>query len=279
MYVGKWFYRGVGLSVVKICLSGGLGNQLFQYAFGVSLSRSMEVDKVEMFTSHLSRYATARDYELDPFSSLWEASGKVSLNDRRDLIIDLRLPKVLKRLGLWNREYLRLSAGTYVVDGYFQSVGSFDKVLFRDLLDVISELKKVSVDFGRNELKGFEASGRRLVHIRCTDFYSSVEEAAEAVQARLVTESDDCIIVSDDDDLVERCLENIKVEHGILRTKGWSALEMLSLFRAAKSVSTNGSSLAFWGALLGGQRLETTSLSHQALFQFMLNGEQFTTVK
>ena len=267
------------MRVVKICLSGGLGNQLFQYAFGVTLSRSMQVGKVEMFTSHLARYATSRDYELGPFSSLWETTGQVSLSDRSDFIVDLRLPKVFYRLGLWNREYLRLSASTYIVDGYFQSLVSYGRVSIPDLLDVISELREVPIDFGRKESKVLEASGRRVVHIRCTDFYSSKEEAVEAVKARLVTESDDCIVISDDDDLVERCLKDTQAAHGILRTEGWSAFEMLNLFRVAKSVSTNGSSLAFWGALLGAKRFETTSPSHQALFQFILNGGQFATVK
>ena len=271
--------RGVALSVVMVCLSGGLGNQLFQYAFGVSLSRSMKVGKVEIFTSHLARYATSRDYELGAFTALWGASEQVLLNDRPDFIVDLRLPKVFYRLGLWNREYLRLSASTYVVDGYFQSVASYDRVSIPDLLDVISELKEVPIDFGRKESKVLEVSGRRVVHIRCTDFYSSRQKAIEAVKARLVTENDDCIIVSDDDDLVKQCLSGKQAEKAILQTEGWSAAEMLNLFRVAQSVSTNGSTLAFWGALLGARRFETTSPSHQALFQFMLNGEKFSAVK
>jgi hypothetical protein len=262
------------LSVVKICLSGGLGNQLFQYVFGISLSRSLQVEKVEVFTSRLSRYATARDFELAPFCSSKVSNGQITLISRSDFIINLRLPKIFYRLGLRTLEFTRVSPSIYVVDGYFQMVSSYEVVSMSHLLRVISELKEIPIDHGSTRSELVAAAGRRVVHIRCTDFYSSEEEAVKAVKARLFAEREDCIIVSDDDALVMRCLKDLNAGHGTLRTEGWSAFEMFNLFRTAKSVSTNGSSLAFWGALLGAERFETTNLNHQALFKFMKHGKQ-----
>jgi len=262
------------LSVVKVCLAGGLGNQLFQYVFSISLARAVEAKNVEVYTSRLSWHSTARDFELSPFWCSEIADVKLTLISSSSNLINLRIPKVLYRLGLTNHEFTRVAPTVWISDGYFQKTVNYQAVFLDHVLEIIAELRNLSFYVGsaRRELVSVEK--RRVVHIRCTDFYFSEQEAITAVKARLLSEDDDCIIVTDDDVLVLKCLETLSGKHRLLRTKGWSAFEMFQLFRNAKSISTNGSTLAFWGALLGAEKFQSTNSSHQELFKFMNQREE-----
>ena len=125
----------VGMVVVK--LTGGLGNQLFQYAAGRRLALRLGVELVleDSFFADPPSKATPRAYELDRFNI---HARRTSVKERRRLItythpVCQRVRKILpipgrfrfikQRLGQFQEAVLNLPDQVFNVfmDGYWQS--------------------------------------------------------------------------------------------------------------------------------------------------------------
>lgn len=171
--------------MVIVKISGGLGNQLFQYSFGRALSIRLDVVlKLDIQTQHSFSGFTSRalglsSYNLD-FSTAEESeiakfrhfnSGILSRIERK---LTLNVPwlnkhYVVENQNIHNKDLLNYSDNCYY-DGYWQS-----EKYFKDYEDLIrKELSmKVSLDHkNRESLNEIESTDSISIHIRRGDYLS-----------------------------------------------------------------------------------------------------------
>jgi hypothetical protein len=184
-------------------------------------------------------------------------------------MIKCRFPKILFRLGISSREWVRVGAVSWVMDGYFQTVGAYSSNMRQRAPQLLELMRKT---FLQSALQ-FESPlpiNERLLHLRGTDFFVCREDAKAHFKKSMEEVSEHHFIVTDDEELVLECLEDESgLSHTLVNTRHMPSSELLMLFASACSVTTNGSSLAFWGALIGEARLKTDNDAHQFLFDLL----------
>lgn len=246
---------------VRVVLHGGLGNQLFQYF----KARLMTVDTVQprimLYGDLLGRYSTARGFELETLLRA-EALPFVGISPI-DSLSRLRIPKLMHRLTRHECVPSIPAFGT-IVDGYFQVDRSFEAhsghamrgVLFawRDALNRSGLLQR--------------PTRKRLLHIRLGDFFESPARARAYAAARIAEVEGDCDLVTDQENLVDEVVKS-QGQQGLVRlipSAGWDAWRLLSWMTGYRCLATNGSTLAYWAAALGGAKLHSTNLEHGRIF-------------
>lgn len=152
--------------MIIVCLNGGLGNQLFQYALGRHLSI---INNTELFLD-VSMYNILRPYkfELDRYNII----GKIikckrlsTLNDTKSypLFSDI---KIIKERGFEYNEGLLKKGGDIYLKGYWQSEKYFNNIREIILTDISlkPEIEKLAQECNiqRNKSVG--------VHIRRGDY-------------------------------------------------------------------------------------------------------------
>jgi len=169
--------------MVIVKLKGGLGNQMFQYALGRSLSLKYQTDlKLDLSFFNLNiKKITKRDYNLNVFNIKTELAGQKEIPLLNRIIgrglLGFILGKILKYIPVLNKGLERgfnfneniMSLGPDVyLDGYWQSYKYFS--------DFEDEIKK-DFTFKNNfsekviELSGeIKSSNSLCVHVRRGDY-------------------------------------------------------------------------------------------------------------
>lgn len=261
-------------------LDGGLGNQMFQYAFGRALSLERRVELV-LDASPLNtarRSVTPRNFALDPFAiQARTATERESLKCYRAT----RWPfygwaiglTVLKETPASYPVSLPGSQNDMVLAGYWQSETCFDAYANR-----ISEELKPNRDLSKRS----EAAAREIadsssvaIHVRRGDYVSLpaaarfhgtlpisyYEQAAQMIVDRLANPL--WVVFSDD---LEWCREALSFLNGDVRfidhnqgPDSWQDLHLMSLCR--HHIIAN-SSFSWWGAWLSEQRGHAGQMIH-----------------
>lgn len=264
---------------VVIALSGGLGNQLFQYAMGRALSLRnglplvLDLTWFDYVKNLNSSVATPRKYALEPF--------ELDVLTQSSSLLKPKMPKLLRRIisrlqryipqpkknqKLYTEQGFAFDEVVYSLqnpvrlDGYWQSPRYFE-----DCAKIIrSELGKPrSVSLGTKEMleriRGVDAI---CMHIRRGDYVSNKSAASvhglcsieyyllglEKVCGDLVNPH--CFIFSDDPLWVKEHLR-LSVPMTIVDVNGPdNAHEDLWLMSACKRFVIANSSLSWWGAWL-----------------------------
>lgn len=136
--------------IVKIF--GGLGNQMFQYAYGrnLELNGKKIVFDISFFSGHKYKSDTARNYKLDKFNIKTQAEFSIKHHQIFDLFI-----KIKRRLGL-------------ETDQYFQN-----EQYFKNIADIIRQefTLKSSLSVKAQEiLNQIKNSQSVAIHIRRGDY-------------------------------------------------------------------------------------------------------------
>lgn len=170
-------------------LTGGLGNQLFQYAAARALA--LRESRAVYFAWHLHRSSTARHFMLDHFQ-LGAEVERVPLSRRRLVWLGVRSPLAPRKAGrLWRRlrgglhdlketEFayapLASSAERVVLDGYFQSWRYFDEYAaqIRGELQLRGPMHPGNVAL----LREIESKNAICLHVRRGDYVNGKEAAA-----------------------------------------------------------------------------------------------------
>ncbi|MDA7540933.1 alpha-1,2-fucosyltransferase [bacterium] len=249
---------------LRVHLCGGLGNQLFQYAFGRVVAEHLNLKlKLDIGTGFARDFVYKRHYELDVFE----------LNDQTELIRPSKFAMQLQRLKLalalrkwaFTGNYLiEPSDGQYLPDaiqgetgksytcfGYWQDERYFSKIE-NTLRKELSFKRQLS---GPNQIMAqqLESENSVAVHIRrlqydCAlgiDYYDrEIKHILNLIpDAKLYCFTDD----------PEWCLEKLlpKYKMTLIQNKNLPAIEDFQLMSHCRHFITANSSFSWWAAWLG----------------------------
>jgi hypothetical protein len=259
--------------VVKVF--GGLGNQLFQYAFGRRLAIERNTNlylDTSFFNNNLHSDFTPRNFELNLFNVKYKIADdailkKFSHSKWNKLFNEL----LVKSPFIKSANYLRephfhffersLVIGDNVyVNGYWQSEDYFSSVR-NELLDDLKPLEQLSTesqlvadDINKNESVA--------IHIRRGDYISDKNNASiyhicslayyqKSIQVlNKKLKSPKYFIFSDDPDWVEQNLKINQPYYFINHNKGKNSYQDLVLMSKCKHNIIANSSFSWWGAWL-----------------------------
>lgn len=219
-------------------IQGGLGNQMFQYAYGRSLSLKYGQDLVLETSFYNIKSSVERFFTLDKFTNT-----KINLN-----ITNNGNPTYLVRDN-FNHFNLDVKPNSnYYLDGYWQS-----EKYFSEFEDQIRE------DFSPNQeilnkllLTPFIDSTCVSLHIRRTDYISSngyhpvqsIEYYQKALE--IIGDYDKLFIFSDD---IDWCRTNLKFKDMIFM-QNFSDIEDIWIMSLCKHNIIANSTFSWWGGWL-----------------------------
>jgi hypothetical protein len=253
-------------------IEGGLGNQLFQYAFGTQLANQHQTELV----LDLSAYANKppHGYLLDSFSI---GARELKIDERKRIPERYRTGKgsILnamvfgkdefrllreRRFG-FSQKYMRAPDDSYLV-GYWQS----DR-FFRDVESSIRSQFKPSVSLSvetRQIQERMLNSSSIAIHIRRGDYITAKPMAVrnlglgyykKCIDMQLERRPNSEVYVFSND--LAWCRENLNLNcpiHFVDHNSTASANEDLWLMTAAESIIIANSTFSWWGAFLGNRR-------------------------
>lgn len=216
-------------------IQGGLGNQMFQYAYGRNLSNKYNTEFI--LDSRFYDYQDKREFSLNKFPNTI-LNTKLSVNSQIHTIVD----------DFNYRELPNPIGFNYYLDGYWQSEKFFNE----------------SADLIRDDFKPSEETISKLIktplvdtntvslHIRRTDYVTSngyhpvqsMEYYNNAIDS--IGDYDNIFIFSDD---LNWCKENLNFKNMIF-IDGFTDIEDLHLMSMCKHNIIANSSFSWWGAWL-----------------------------
>lgn len=240
-------------AVVK--LQGGLGNQMFQYAFGKNISnitnRKLILDLSFLNQRDLSPDFIYRNYDLDIFD-LGELSVVDSYDKDRYLISENFDPdSTAESINSLIKEITERTDETIYLDGYWASPQYFNKIDFN--------FKKECLVQSKNLLYDIQNTNSVMLNIRRTDFLSNdfhgtygkeyILRGVDKLKSELTDLS--FFIFSDD---VEWCENNLSdIPNSLIVNhdhKGDKFYNYLFLMSQCKHFIIPNSTFAWWAAYL-----------------------------
>jgi hypothetical protein len=236
--------------MINVRLTGGLGNQLFQFAAAVVLSRRFELP-INLWAGAMQSYATPRDLALPLLIDLGRFG--VSVRDRPNWVQRTRMARLVpgvrgRTAWVSDRNLLDVARGSSrllsaQLDGYF--IESIDQDFFNEALSLLEPAIIAPVTVGRSE--------ERIcaMHIRGGDFIRlgwTLDEMLSYYQRSLarVLECDPGLriaVVTDDQDHATHTLRslgvNAEIRSGNLRSD-------FDLLRTASYAILSNSTFSFW---------------------------------
>ncbi|MGN6545822.1 MAG: alpha-1,2-fucosyltransferase [Aureliella sp.] len=254
-------------------IEGGLGNQLFQVAFGMQLARRHQSELVLDLSSYADKPAhgylldrfdvPARELRRDEMRRLPRRYRSADAEKTSWFALD-RLQRVREKPFGFAEKYLHAPDDSYLV-GYWQS-----ERFFGDVADLVREHFRVrgpvSAETERLRERMLTTASLAL-HVRRGDYVTNPQAAAiyrnlsleyyrQSVLARLAERNSVEVYVFSND--IAWCREHLALPcpvHFVEHTTSASAHEDLSLMSAAESIVIANSTFSWWGAWLG-QRAE-----------------------
>lgn len=228
-------------------LQGGLANQLFQFAYGKSLSLKYNTPLYIDNSFYMSHQfgSTKRNFSLNKFPNL---DYTIMPNERNISLWNNENKKVNTRIND-NFHYKELKYNensNYYLDGYWQS-----EKYFKEISDILKkELSPSEEDLIR--LKEIIPNNSVSLHIRRTDYVTSngfhpvqsIEYYKKALS--LIGDYENIVVFSDD---IPWCKENLKFDSMIF-IDGYDDVEDLWLMSLCDHNIIANSSFSWWGAWL-----------------------------
>lgn len=248
--------------MIVTSLNSGLGNQLFQYAFGRALALHHGVDlKLNLYWYKSEVNSSFRAYELDKFKIEAPEADWKELDDY--ILRDTRWHRLFKpyykRLRVYEKGHrydenmFRSNPHTYF-DGYWQSWKYFDK--YKTVLLKEFQLKEPAKSTSLEWLDKMKSSESVAIHIRRGDYVANASfnvlpmdyyhRAIEQMKVAL-NDTQQWFVFSDDIEWAEANLTFLKSP---MFVKGLSTLEDFRLMNACKHNIIANSSYSWWAAWL-----------------------------
>lgn len=256
--------------MIAVRLKGGLGNQMFQYAIGRSLSLHHHTElflDTSMLESNNQPHVY-RKYSLDTLnvsvkilqkdSGLIPRDRKSSLSRFLNIFNMKELNLVAEKNFRFDQHVLKAPDNSYL-DGYWQSYNYFESNA--DVLKREFSLKGKLSGKANNISDKIISSNAVVIHIRRGDYVSSPETASyhgncdisyyeKAIQLMQERNRDLAFFVFSDDPSWVR--QNFKAtrSYDLVSGEGLSNVEELHLMALCKHAIVANSSFSWWGAWL-----------------------------
>lgn len=217
-------------------IQGGIGNQMFQWAFGKSIS--LKYNKQYYVETSFYSKQILRKFDLDKFSINPKNISEIKIQPSSNFI------RIFD-----NFEFKEIpfdANSNYYLDGYWQSEKYFKGIRNKILLDFSPNSEIV------NQLNEYILDKTISLHIRRTDYVTSngyhpvqtIEYYNKALE--IIGEYDKLIIFSDD---IEWCKYNLKFKNMVF-CEIKNDLHQLWLMSLCKDNIIANSSFSWWGAWL-----------------------------
>jgi hypothetical protein len=259
-------------SEVIVTLMGGLGNQMFQYAFGHELARLADANLVldKSFLERRDRYDgfVYRNFELDIFKSIspalsvhFERPGGSNGGDPKRLV-KYKEQGFYYEFGTIEKvaKFIKEGPTKLVVEGYFQSPRYFSsenaiRQLFQFSDSVCSSNNLDLIDLYEEIIDSDDAI---MLNVRRSDFVTSkfhgcLDKSFYESAADRIRQSVGCANVYIFSDDVNWCRENLVIPRSKIidhTFKGPAFSYYLQLMIACKHFIIPNSSFAWWAAFL-----------------------------
>jgi hypothetical protein len=241
-------------------LNGGLGNQMFQYAFACALKEKTDAQILFDFSyfeeNVQEENVVIRPFELNAFNT---DCPNATINDLSKIERNKPNKNVVTQISAYKFDKKLFNADKYYYDGYFQNEKYFKEV--RDtllnsfsikdpidnknqlILDNISQTNSVSIHVRRGDYISLESANK--FHGACSLKY--YEKAIKYIAKKV--KNPHFFLFSDD---IEWVIENLKIEYPYTvidfnQNKGWLDL---NLMKHCKHNILANSSFSWWGAWL-----------------------------
>ena len=242
---------------IRIPLIGGLGNQLFQFAGGLAIQKSVNAE-VHFFDDLIRG---SKVLNITPRKVAIENIADNQITSIGKLEIAKMVMKRLVKEGYWLSDSVQkpidlsqITSKTKVVSGYFQSRHIVDLV-FDQIIDAFSK----SIDYSKIVPK--EQLNEITVHMRLGDKLSrkdlkyygrtSTEYYLNGIKVlRKDHDYDSINVVSDQPALARQLLEVASPKLKLNYLRGTSEIEDLSLISHSRGIVMSCSSFSWWGARL-----------------------------
>lgn len=222
--------------MIIIKLQGGLGNQLFQWAFAKSLSIDLDCE-IYFDLSFLNANIpgiTKRYFELNKFPHITETSAT---NEYKNLTLQVITD---------NSSINNINKNTnYYLNGYFQS-----EQYFQHNKKLIKQNLKLDTIQNNNTYKDIINSNSVSIHVRRTDYllnqhHHPIQDKIYYDEALSYIKDYDKIFIFSDD--IDWCKNNLKYQN-ITFVTGQSNIEDLILMSNCKHNIIANSSFSWWSA-------------------------------
>lgn len=247
---------------IVFCSHGGLGNQLFQVFYAKLYAKKYNIDKI--YFSHNKNYKRIADYELEFLKDIKPAK----FIDR--CLLKIRIPKILDRINLSKSGKIILF-NKHILDNYFQ-----DNLFYLEFgkNEILTEISILKTDFfsSFNKIDFNKYNKLNIYHFRLGDFFKSESDEINFIKDSIENIPENTVVISNRDDLFST---NYFFKNNIiyLDTSAFSSIEMLLLFSQFENIISNGSTLAFWGSVLGNTSFQVNNIKDNNVINLIkLNG-------
>lgn len=230
--------------MITVVIQGGLGNQLFQFAYGRALTeKGKDVIYNVSFFSDNKKY-TKRSYQLNNF--LLSDFIKTETISKKQKFTT----RVLNKLDVDRRvRYVKQPNDNYVADGYFTSEKYFSSIraiLLKEI--VIKEPSALYLEWVKRIKNNDNAV---VVHARRSDFINSgfvnLDETYYKKALSYFGSDMEIFAFSDDIDWLKRTLNRPVIQ---VSGQGLKDYEEMILMTKAKNFIIANSTFSWWGAWL-----------------------------
>jgi hypothetical protein len=229
-------------------LQGGLGNQLFQWAFAKSLSLRYNTPLFLDISFYKIPLNPKREFSLDRFPNI---SYKLTPNDPNlsNWSNEKNKNKIQKLTDTFVFNDISYDESShYYLDGYWQS----EKYFKQHSKEIQNELSPNELTLKKIQSIPFISENNISLHVRRTDYIKSngyhpvqsVEYYKSAID--LIGDYDYIFVFSDD---INWCKENLKFKNMIFMTD-FTDLEDICIMSMCKNNIIANSSFSWWGAWL-----------------------------
>lgn len=254
--------------MITLFLSGGLGNQMFQYAAGLSLAKKNNTGLC-LDLSEFAHYEL-RNYMLDQY----DLPDNVSIKTTTGSKLALRLAKYKPGGNTYFEPHYHVDPHFFdlgenaTIHGYFQSEEYFKAIegdirkhltlsalLSEKSIQIAQKIKDTPIAISLHVRRGDYATNAKTqqVHGSASDaYYHQAIATAQALYGETVT----FFIFSDDPDYVEKAFEFCKNKH-IVRGNDAAPQEDIHLMSLCHHHILANSSFSWWGAWLNASNDKT----------------------
>jgi len=229
--------------MVVIKIQGGLGNQLFQWAFGKNISLKFNKNFFIDASFYNAKSSVVRDFSLDKF--------KFGISHLTNKDVEMFRSKSISTISdpINFKEIILSDNINYYLDGYWQSDKFFmeyETEILKDFYYSSDKIEKIAteIDFENNLTISLHV--RRGDYVDAHDMYplQSIEYYKNALDQ--IGKYDKLLIFSDD---ISWCEDNFNFDNMIF-SRGFDNVEDVTLMSKCHHNIIANSSFSWWGAYL-----------------------------